>query len=175
MKKLIVLTVLAVAGLAFASSLSVPWFVDLPATNVGCPPATSPTTMGLVFLHNNQTGTITCQIAYFTQDGYPLGPSAAAGNTFTIPTNSTMAFRPVAKDAYDTLHPLGQESATSALVPDRPKISTIPGGPKNNGSLVVTWVGLSTDVQGIYVQSQNIDGGSTGRIAHWGTLLPPGA
>ena len=173
MKKLIALAVLVVAGVAFASSLSVPWFVDQPDTNVGCPPTDAATTVGLVYLHNNQTGTITCQIAYFTQDGYPLGPDAPA-NTFTIPTASTMAFRPVADDMYDATHPFGQESSVSKLVPNRPKISTIPGGAKSNGSLVVTWVGLSTDVQGIYVQSQNVSG-VNGRIAHWGTLLPPGA
>jgi hypothetical protein len=175
MKKIIALTVLAVAGVAFASSMSVPWFVDMPSTNTGAPALSVGTTVGLVFLHNNQTGTVTCQIAYYSQDGYPLGP-AAPNNTFTIPTNSTMAFRPVSDDGVDaTTNPGGQESPTGKLVPNRPKISSIPGGAKNNGSLVITWVGEATDVQGIYTQTQNVDGGATGRLVMYGTLLPPGA
>jgi hypothetical protein len=173
MKKLIGLAVLVAAGAAFAASLSVPWFVDTPQTNCGFPPLDQAATVGLVYLHNNQTGTIVCQIAYFTQDGYPLGPLAPA-NTFTIPTASTMAFRPVVSDMYDATHPLGQESPVSVLVPNRPKVASLPGGTKNNGSMVVTWVGKPTDVQGIYVQSTNVSG-VNGRIAHWGTLLPPGA
>jgi hypothetical protein len=173
MKKLIALAVLVAAGVAFASSLSVPWFVDQTATNTGLPPVDQAVTLGLVYLHNNQTGTVTCQIAYYTQDGYPLGPEAP-NNTFTITTSSTMAFRPVASDLYDANHLFGQEGPSGALVPNRPKTASIPGGNKNNGSLVVTWVGKPTDVQGIYVQSQNVSG-PNGRIAHWGTLLPPGA
>ncbi len=173
MKKLFVIAVLVGAGIAYASSLSVPWFVDQTGTNQGLPPATA-TIIGLCFVHNNDTADKTCSITYYTQDGARLGPDAP-NNTFVIPALSTMAFRPVAADRVDaTTNPGGMETPTGVLVPDRPMISSIPGGTKKNGSLVINWVGGSGDVQGLYVQSQNIDGGPTGRIAHFGTLLPPG-
>jgi Ca-activated chloride channel family protein len=65
-------------------------------------------------------------------------------------------------------------------------------GLRGNGSAVIRWMGGDWDVtrkgmkswqhqtsnqqgvQGLYVQTQNVDGGSTGRVHQWGTLLPPG-
>ena len=173
MKKLLAigLVVMLGAGVAFASSLSVPWFVDKDTTNCGFPPSVA-TTVGIIYLHNNVPGITTCSIEYYTQDGVSLGP-ASPHNTFTINALSTIAFRPVAHDG--DMPAGGQEAPSGLAVPDRPMSSTIPGGTKFNGSLVVTWVGVPTDVQGIYCNSQNVQGGPTGQLAHWGTLLPPGA
>jgi hypothetical protein len=176
MKKLalIAVVVLVGAGVAYASSLSVPWFVDKDSVvNVGVPP-TVKGTEGIVYLHNNQGNVVTLSIRYFSQEGADLGPNAP-NNTFTINPKATLAFRPVANDPATTATPQGQEPPSGALVPNRPMSTAIPGQDgKINGSLVVTWVGGAGDVQGIYVQVQNVDGGTTGRILQWGTLLPPG-
>jgi len=178
MKKTIIVAILIAGGVAFASSLSVPWFVDNGAVNAGFPP-TAGGVQGIVYLHNNQPGAITCAIEYFTSDGISLGPDGP-DNTFTIAASSTIAFRPVADDPNTTLTPGGQENPdTGNLVPDRPMvgIDVIPSGTglKKNGALVVRWVGASTDVQGILVESTNVDNSASGRLLQYGTLLPPGA
>ena len=168
MKKLtIVALALMVAGVAFASSLNVPWFVDNSAAASKFPPV-SPGVSGIVYLHNNKTETITCSIAYYSQEGVSLGP-AAPGNTFVIAANASIAFRPV---AYDPDSVTGGQEAVDAglLVPDRP---TVDG--KKNGSLVVTWLGEATDVQGIYTMNQYAGGINAGKLVSYAYLLPPGA
>jgi len=157
MKKLgFVAMVLALgAGVAFASSLGIPWFVDNAAVATGWPPATGNTT--IVFLHNNLDEQVECQIQYYNQEGTSLGP--ATDNTFYIPANSTMMFRPVADDPV----PNGQESVSGALVPNRPRVTDT----KKNGSAVIRWFGDSTDVQGMVA----VGGPGAFSYAH---LLPPG-
>ncbi len=179
MKKLAMIAVVLMvgAGFAYASSLSVPWFVDKPTlVNAGFPP-TSKGVSGIVYLHNNLSTDITCSISYYTQSGDAIGPDAP-NNTFTIVAKATLAFRPVANDPAGTATPAGQEDpASGALVPNRPLTTTAThpvNDGKMNGSAVIEWVGGAGDVQGIYVQSQNVDDAQPGRIAHWGTLLPPG-
>lgn len=159
---------LMVAGFAFANSLSVPWFQDENKTNMGVPPSKDGV-IGFVYLHNNEAYDMVCNITYRTQDGdeLPLDKS-----TFSIKANSTLMFRPGCDDMYNAdTNPFGQESETGAAVPDRPRISTIPGGTKNNGSIVVTWnEGNAGSVQGIYVQTHRA--GSV--YLQYGVLLPPG-
>ena len=173
-KALVVMVALTVGGLAFASSLSVPWFVDTgPAANK-FPPITDGVT-GIVYLHNNKTSVITCSIRYFTAAGVDIGPEAP-DNTFVVGPQASIAFRPVASDPSTV--PGGQENTASGwLVPDRPMGTAGGNDNKKNGSLAVTWLGEGTDVQGIYVMNQYVkqpDSG-IGKLVSYAFLLPPGA
>ena len=171
-KVLVVLMALTLgAGFAFASSLSVPWFVDTgPAANK-LPPATAGVT-ALVYLHNNLASEITCSIAYFTATGVPIGP-AAPNNTFVIAANASLAFRPVASDPASAAG--GQENPDSGwLVPDRPMGTAGGNDDKKNGSLVVEWLGGAGDVQGVYLQEQLPGTAASTNWVVYGHLLPPG-
>lgn len=187
MKKLLVVTLaLSFAGIAFASSLSVPWFIDTgPAANK-LPPVTGGVT-GLVYLNNGSpagSDPLVCSIEYFTQDGISVGP-AAPNNTFEIAPKASIAFRPVASDPASVAG--GQEAELAGwLVPDRPGDGTGTADAlypaegsndnKKNGSLVVTWVGESTLVGGIYSQMQYVGGGENiGKLTSIAHLLPSGA
>lgn len=174
-KTLVVIVAMVMGGVAFASTLSVPWFVDTGPTANKLPPV-SKSVVGLIYLHNNKAERITCSIAYYTQGGNYVGPDAPF-NTFTIAPQASIAFRPV---AYDPDSIGGGQEATDAglLVPDRPLSTTIPGNDgKANGSLVVTWLGAATDVQGVYTQSQYVvqPDSAVGKLTGYGHLLPPGA
>jgi hypothetical protein len=193
MKKLVVLTVMVLAGVAFASSLNVPWFIDTWGTNVGTghanyqslgyPPMSTPATglaiMGLVYLHNNKSEPVTCAIEYYTRDGEKL--EIEGNNTFSIAANATIAFRPSAvNDTWSPSTPGGQEAETGAAVPDRPKQALSEDPMSNmwlncNGAIVVRWVGVPTDVQGNYRELTCVDGGGTSRLLAFATLLPAGA
>jgi len=176
MKKVYMLgMVLAMAAcFAYAASLSVPWFVDSAPAATGLPPGEK--VMGIVYLHNNLEDDIVCSIEYYTADGIYLGPEAPDPTTFEIPALSTVGFRPVASDP-NTVGG-GQETDVAMAIPNRPTIdaSWNPNGKaKPNGSLVVKWTtGGANDVQGMVLQTQNVDGTTTGRLMQWGTLLPPG-
>jgi hypothetical protein len=157
-----------IAGYAFASSLAVPWFQDENKTNMGVPPSYEGV-MGVVFLHNNENSAVECTITYYTQDGVAL--PMAGSSTFEVAAFSTVAFRPGCRDEWSTSNNFGQEAASGAAVPDRPRISTIPGGNKSNGSIVVGWnTGNTGSIQGIYVQTHRA--GTT--YLQYGVLLPPG-
>ena len=140
MKKLLVVTLaVSFAGIAFASTLGVPWFIDTGPVANKLPPATKGV-VGTVFLHNNKTSDLVCSIEYFTQAGNPVGP-AAPNNTFVIKPSASLAFRPVADDP-DSV-PGGQEATDAGqLVPNRPMGTEGGNDGKANGSLVVTWLGL---------------------------------
>ncbi len=174
MKKLIALTVLAVAGVAFASSLSVPWFVDNAGPAAKFPPVAG--VSALVYLHNNESTPWLCSIGYITQSGVSIGPDAP-DNTFIIPASATLAFRPNANDPLTT--PGGQESAEANAIPDRPSGTAGGNDGATNGSIVISWVyGSSGSVQGFLVQGQAIAAraasGQPAAYGLWGTLLPPG-
>ena len=181
MKKLIVVTLmLSIAGIAFASSLALPWFVDNPnKLATGLPPSVKGT-VGVVYLKNNTNEVTTCSIAYYTQGGLAIGPPSP-GNTFAIQPKASLAFRPCAYDP-DTV--VGGQEAVDAglLVPDRPPhgnsslLPVVPGNEaaKMNGSAVVTWLGEGSDVQGIYVSMQTT-GAPALKVLSWAHLLPPGA
>ena len=164
MKRLaIVAVVMALgAGVAFASSLGVPWFSDGAGEATGLPPSDGKTAT-LIYLHNNLTETAVCQIQYYNAVGGALGPEM--NNTFEIEPNASIAFRPVRMDPASVAG--GQESPAAVLVPDRPT-TTIAGDPdtRKNGSCVIRWFGESSDVQGM-VLSVKIG-------QSYGHLLPPG-
>ena len=179
MKKLIVLTLmLSIAGIAFASSLALPWFVDSKITATGIPPKVKGV-VGVVYLKNKTAEEVICSIEYFTQTGLPIGPNAP-NNTFAIQPLASLAFRPCVEDP-DSVGG-GQEAPTAGmLVPDRPphgNSSSLPAVPGNdnkiNGSAVVTWLGEAADVQGIYVSTQSAAINAE-KIVAWAHLLPPGA
>ena len=172
MKKLLVVTLaLAVGGVAFASSLSVPWFIDLGPTANRLPPVNDGA-VGLVYLHNNLATQITCSIEYFTASGNSVGP-AAPNNTFVISPKASIGFRPVASDPNTATG--GQENAEAGwLVPDRPSGTEGGNDNKKNGSLVVTWLGGENDVQGVYMSATNKTLGGENRLVGYGHLLPPG-
>jgi len=190
MKKLGFLALTAVIGtsVAFASSLSIPWFVDnAPVANFI--PGVSSGVTGIVYLKSNVSYNLTCSIEYFSQNGAPLGPAnnatlADTNNSFVIAPFSSVAFRPVQNDPDST--PGGQESAVAAAVPDRPltgvnaalaQVGHMNDG-KRNGSLTISWAGNPTDVQGTFVYYQTfIPGSGDARFPttiSYGHLLPGG-
>ena len=175
-KALVVMVALTVGGLAFASSLSVPWFVDTAPAAAKFPPQVSGVS-GIVYLHNNTVTPKPCSIEYFTQAGTSVGPESP-DNTFVVAPQASIAFRPVAYDPSTV--PGGQESIDAGLlVPDRPLITVAgePDEPKKNGALVVTWLGEATDIQGVYVMNQYVTQPDTtvGKLVSYAFLLPPGA
>jgi hypothetical protein len=190
MRKLGILALTLVIGttVAFASSLSVPWFVDnAPAANFI--PGVSSGVTGIVYLKSNVQSDVTCSIEYFTQDGVPVGPAnnstlADDNNSFTIPPLAAVAFRPATDDPAST--PGGQESAIANAIPDRPLTGvneTLAGAGatndgKRNGSITISWTGDATDVQGTFVYYQTfIPPSGDSRFPatmSYGHLLPPG-
>lgn len=165
MKKmtLVMVGMAMIAGVAFASSLAIPWFVDNADPGAGWPPSARNTT--LIYLKSNVADApITCEITYFAEDGTNLGP-AYPNNQFTIAPNSALAFRPVANDPIATLPggtALGQEGAQGVAVPNRPTDVD----PKKNGSALISWTGGPSDVQGMVA--------TTSTVLSYAHLLPPG-
>ena len=185
MKKLGIIAVLAVvgAGAAFAATLGVPWYVDNAGVASKIPQTqyignSRGAVTGVVTLKSNRTDTLECSITYYDANGNDLGP-AFPNNTFSILPLSSLAFRP---GVYDPSAGSGlpggavggQEGAQGAVVPDNPS--------GNNGSLVISWVGDPTDIQGqvAWFQSSIHPNESTGnsdpRILtfSYAHLLPPG-
>ena len=166
MKKVsvVVMALLIGAGIAYASSIAVPWFVDDPGMiGGGYPPGSS--VMTVIYLNNTTADTITFEIRYFNEAGVDIGPEAPY-NSFTVPAKASVGFRPSAIDPapgvtgtatdwegnavpFDGIGG-GQESLTAAMVPVRPA-----GHPldlsawQGNGSCSISWLGLPEDVQGM--------------------------
>lgn len=160
MKKLSVFAMLVIIGtsVAVAASLAVPWFVDNAAPKSGIPHADKGVT-GLINLKSNRTDTVTCKIAYYSQEGYFLGPpDDGVSNTFTIAPRSALAFRPVISDPDPTVcgaigseapcptgttnsaNNGGQEGWQGFKVPNRPTSvdgAPIPGSDDGEGNEVV--------------------------------------
>jgi hypothetical protein len=133
MKKVAILALMLAMGLSMqagAASIGIPWFVDSASTGVRIPP-TNGTTTTIIYLNNNSNSPVECAIAYFDQEGNALGP--VTNNTFELPANATVAFRPVADDPATV--PGGQESAVARTVPNRPQGATF----ANNGSARITY------------------------------------
>ena len=175
MKKLIVVTLmLSIAGIAFASSLAIPWFSDNAPAACGLPPTTKGV-VSTIFLKNNMDAVKVCAITYFTQSGLNIGPPSP-GNTFAIQPKASLAFRPC---TYDPISLGGGEDDTAgALAPDRPPwgnsslITTGEDPAKKNGSAVIQWVGGTSDVQGSFVWIQSA---RTALLqVSYAHLLPPG-
>ena len=180
MKKFAILgLVLAVGtGVAFASSLGVPWFVDNQAEGAGNP-ATSSGTTGLIFLKCMVDHEVICEIAYYNAAGDYLGPNPPA-NTFTIQPLSSLAFRPVSMDPgkgvtnpvtlEETTTGGGTEGGQGVLVPDRPRdVDT-----KKNGSCVISWTGGPGDINGMATSYNMLIEGSAKTTMSYGHLLPAG-
>lgn len=166
MKKVsvVVMMLMVGAGIAYASSIAIPWFVDdWTMIASGYPPSSS--VMTVVYLNNTTDDTIEFEIRYFNDAGVDLGPEAPY-NTFTIPPKASVGFRPCAIDpapgvtgtATDwqgnpvpfTGAPGGQESLTAALVPVRPQGNPVDTSSwSGNGSATVSWQGDAADVQGM--------------------------
>lgn len=149
MKKLGFVAVMLMVGasVAFASSISVPWYIDNAGINRGLTPEGG-LTMTLIYLKNNASEKIVCQIAYNAADGSALGP-AVGSDTFEIAPQATILFRPVADDS--NLAQGGQEDpSTGAKVPNRPRTVD----PKKNGSITIRHPGppgtVSGEVTAIY-------------------------
>ena len=161
MKKLSVFALLVVCGtsLAVAASLAVPWFVDNAAAKNNLPGVNSGET-GIVFLKSNRTDTVVCTIAYYSAEGWFLGPDGLEGrkNTFSINPLSALAFRPTIEDPDGTVcgtsgnwRPCvpadgtpnigGLEGLQGVNVPDRPRsvdtATPIPGSDDGQGNEVI--------------------------------------
>ena len=172
MKKLGFFAVMLMVGasVAFASSISVPWYIDNAANGTAMDPDPGKTA-SLIYLKNNASEATTCWISYNSQDGTWLGPDPNAGDvtTFVIAPNATMLFRPVAVNDSDFANG-GQEGATTgALVPDRPRTVDT----KFNGSITIRFMGGATAVQGEL--TANFKPSSAGaQLTTYAYLLPPG-
>ena len=128
------------------NSLSVPWYVDSAASAVRVPPRDGKVT-ALIYLHNNASDDLTCEIEFYTQEGTYIGPFGAVEKQFVIPAGASIAFRPVADDPSSVLG--GQESPAGQAVPNRPLGTADGNDNKRNGSIVIRWTGSPTDVQGM--------------------------
>ena len=162
MKKLSTVMMMAlIGGMAFASSLGIPWFVDNAAESQGAAWPPTQGTRTYIYLHNNTTDDIVCSIAFYSAEGQFVGPQDDLNTpyddtTFVIPALSTLAYAPVAD-----LGSTGGESAAAAAIPNRP----LPDG-KKNGSAVITWAGGPNDIQGMLATANT--------LLSYAHLLPPG-
>ena len=171
MKKILVIALMLGTGLAYAASLGVPWFVDNAA--IGSNPPAAGGTLGIVYLHSNATEVLTVTIEYFTGSGDSIGPLPGS-NTFDINPSASIAFRPVAEDSV-------VEGVTYLLVPNRPRTTILPNDNKKNGSIVLSWSGALTDLQGSYKMVASTthaisttDPTLVYTMSGYGHLLPPG-
>ena len=175
MKKVLVMALMLGAGLAYASSLGVPWFVDNAPTGVH-PPRTAQVE-GYVFIHNNHSEVLDVKVAYYTANGFYIGPEY--DNTFLINPYASLAFRPVQDDAL-------YESANSRLIPNRPRTTDAPSTTDNdfkkNGALTFEWLGDPSYLTGAYWMCQvgttvvsATDPTEVYAYIGYGHLLPAGA
>ncbi len=137
------------------NSIAVPWYVDNAGTGVRFPPRDGAATT-LVYLHNNKSEPITCDVEYYTQDGVYIGPFGTLEKQFTIPANASLAFRPVADDPSTVLG--GQEAEGGRAIPNRPQGTANGNDNKKNGSIVFRWSGAPTDVQGFCTTASTVAG-----------------
>ena len=153
MKKFVVFAavMIAVTGIAVASSLSVPFFLDNAPADGTFPPSAG--NAAFIGIHNNTSSDIDVSIDYFDagQDG-TVDQQTPAVTSFVLPANSSFSFRPVADDP--------TTEVAAAVVPN------MPGG-EFAGSASLSWVGGPGDIQGRVVQI-NANGNQHS------FLLPPG-
>ena len=193
MKKMSLVLIMLVGSIAFASSLSIPWYVDNAPVNTGLPPAADGG-LSLIYLKSTVDRVLTCEIAYYNADGVLLGPQPPL-NTFTIQPKAALGFRPVADDPIAGLTSPwggsgtagGQEGAAGVAVPNRPRSANastvIPGttvtDTKKNGSITISWSGVgseATDLQGSQMAWAKGTDATDKRITlvSFSHLLPPG-
>ena len=128
MKKVLVVALMLGAGLAYAGSMAVPWFVDSAPGTDGNPPVGNGVA-GSIYLNNTSSEVLEVTIEYFTAVGDSIGP--ATFNTFMISPNASLGFRPVSVT--------GGESVEAAKIPNRPMSTVPPNDNKKNGSCTFTW------------------------------------
>ena len=169
MKKLLVAALALVVGttMAFAASITVPAFLDSGLNDSNWPPQ-GDSTAGLlpgfpnrktfVSLHNNLATNVLCTVEYRDYDGLANGP--VGGNTFTIPADSTVSFRPYGTDPGAGDDANVPNAGRPAKADPLPEVAA--------GSAVIRWGGDATDIQGRLVESGP---GGEGWFAY---LLPPG-
>lgn len=168
MKKLGFVAVMLMVGasVAFASSLSVPWYIDNAPPGVGLTPP-APFTVALIYLKNNSSTVTVVQISYASADGTQLGPPPGE-DTFEILPNATILFRPVATDT-DLANGGQEEPTTGGLVPNRPRnVQT-----QKNGSITLRFEGGPATVQG-EVTSFFTPATPGAQTVTYSYLLPPG-
>lgn len=155
MKKLMFLgaMTLVCAGVAFAGSLNVPFFLDDAPSNGSFPPSAG--TASFIAIHNNTSSGLVCAIRYTRANGDDKTPAA---NTFVLPANSTWSFRPV-----------GDDSTTEGVGAAVPNMALQSGDPPA-GSATISWTGGANDVQGRLTAVRATSGG--GDSASF--TLPPG-
>jgi hypothetical protein len=161
----------AVAGIAMASSLGIPWFADTSPQGAGFPPSAGVT--AFIQLKNNTSDDIECNIVYYNGSGQLLPFPAGEDNTFVIPAFSSSAFRPAIDDPiqglpapYDFGIPGGQETLTAVKVPNCPNL--VPGVAL--GSATIEWQGGVNDIQGACIQVTN----DANRLFSYAYTLPDG-
>jgi len=171
MKKVLVIALMLGAGLAYASTLGVPWFMDGGATGSNPPAANGD--FGAIYIHSNATAVLEVSIAYYTAVGNYIGPDAPY-NTFYIQPNASLGFRPVQDDP-------SQESVEARKIPNRPVSSVPPNDNKKNGSIVFSWLGPNTYLQGAFAQYSTVTHVTSSTnttpvymLQGYGHLLPPG-
>jgi hypothetical protein len=174
MKKLglVVVAMAMITGVAFANSISIPWYVDFAAADGTLPPAAGGIASA-VFINNSTGSDIVAHIRYFTQTGADIGPedhnSGGSGNSFNVPALSTVAARLAVDDEVQEASPGGRD------IPNRPLDGDGNDG-KKNGSAVITYVGAAGDLNGQITtwDSSNIGTGGTAAIYGYQHVLESG-
>lgn len=148
------------AGVAMASSLNVPFFLDDGENNSNLTTFASISNnadpaKGFIATHNNTTSTIVLTIKYIANNGDNATP---ANDTYDLTRDQTKTWRPIGDDP----------GVEARRVPNMVQVLDGNGNPSRlTGSAVITWVGGPSDIQGFYRQTAN--GGDV-----FGFLLPPG-
>lgn len=150
MKKFICVTLAMgmFAGVAMASSLAVPWWRDNDSLGQ----------RGFIGLKNNTNASISIQVTYYTAFGVSQTPVL---NTYVIPANAQVGWRPFETDA-----------AAEGPGVDVPNATT-----KGSGAATINFSGSPNDLQGRYFEIVTNPGETDVFAAIRGTyayLLPPG-
>lgn len=155
MKKFVFMGALTLvcAGVAFAGSLNVPFFLDDAPSDGAFPPSAG--TASFIAIHNNTASGLVCAITYTRANGDPKTPTP---NTFLLPANSTWSFRPVGND--------GATEGSGTAVPNM----ALQTGDPEAGSATITWTGGANDVQGRLSAVRSTTGGGDSAAF----TLPPG-
>jgi hypothetical protein len=190
-----------VGSIAFASSISIPWYIDDAKQNTFLPPKQDGN-LSLIYLKSTVADVLTCTIEYFNSNGDPLGPKPGVMgdamnqngkkmvNTFTIAPRSALGFRPSCDDPRNgvtspfgaTSTDGGQEGAQGVAVPNRPRsvdsTTPIPGttviDQKQNGSITISWTNGDKTAATDMQGSQMAWALKSGVLVSFSHLLPPG-
>lgn len=134
MKKLIAISIMAVAAISFANTIGVPFFLDRGADDGVAFPAPGearvPNTRTFIGVKNFTSEAKTLTVNYFTADG--SAADADPGNTtYVLAANAGVGFRPYGNDA-----------ATEGVGVD------VPNSSSRAGSCTIFYMGEDGDVGG---------------------------